>query len=258
MTDTAVESGAYQRDDGLLVIPRDQFASKHFDYKPGHHVVFIGPTQRGKTSLAFKLLEYTANEKLPAYVAVCKPMDPVTAKEGQRLGYRRVSEWPPRARIRDIGAPKPNGYLVWPHLGNLTTDMDHAADVTGTLIDSAYSDGRKGKHSILFMDDTVTKSKVMHLDRHMVTVLTMSGAMGVGGWFFVQKPTNSGETALWAFSQSEHVFICRDPERKNRQRLGEIGGFSTREMDEISQTLKPYQFLYLERSHGYKCIVDAK
>jgi len=91
----------------------------------------------------------------------------------------------------------------------------------------------------------------------MVMVLTMSGAMGIGGWFFVQKPTGAGNTALWSFSQSDHVFIARDPDKRNRERYTEIGGFDTKEVERICMTLERYQFLYLEREHRYMCIVDA-
>lgn len=258
MTETLAESAAYQRPDGLWVFPRAEFASERFIYKYGQHVVYTGPTQRGKTSLAFMLLEYTATPELPVYVAVCKPSDPVSAREGKRLGYRRVTDWPAPPKIKDYFSEKPSGYLVWPHLGNMTTDAQECARVTAALIDDVYSGGRKGKHAILMLDDTVIKSKVLNLDKEMVTVLTMSGAMGVGGWFFVQKPTDAGKAALWSYSQSEHVFITKDPDRRNRERYSEIGGFSAKELDQISQSLKPYQFLYLERTHGYMCIVDSK
>lgn len=259
MTETPVaESAARQRPDGLFVIPRQEFASERFDYKPGQHVVFIGPTQKGKTSLGFTLLEYVATPQLPAYVAVSKPRDPVTEREGKRLGFRRTAEWPASPRVRDLWEDKPSGYLVWPRLGNMDSDLQHASRTTANLIGDIYSGGRVGKKAILVLDDTVIKSKVLNLDREMVTVLTMSGAMGVGGWFFVQKPTDAGKTALWSYSQSEHVFIGNDPDRKNRERLSEIGGFSTAELSEITRTLRPYQYLYVERTHNYMCIVDSK
>jgi hypothetical protein len=92
----------------------------------------------------------------------------------------------------------------------------------------------------------------------MVKVLTMSGAMGIGGWFFVQKPTGAGNTAIWSFSQSDHVFIARDPDKRNRERYTEIGGFDSKEVERITMTLERYQFLYLEREHRYMCIVDSK
>lgn len=258
MTELAEQTEAYQRDDGIWIIQRRKFASEHFDYKDGQHVAFLGPTQKGKTSLAFCLLEYVATPQRPAYVAVCKPQDPVTAREGKRLGFRRTPVWPPAPKIQDSWNGKPPGYLIWPPLGNMTTDVVEASDTTRTLIDSAYSDGRRNKKSILVLDDTPIKSKVLGLDREMVTVLTMSGAMGVGGWFFVQKPTDAGKAALWCYSQSEHIFITKDPDKRNRIRYSEIGGFDTAQVNQVSQSLKPYQFLYLERTHGYMCIVDSK
>lgn len=254
----AVTPESRVRDDGVTVISRAAFKEHYFDYKPGQHVAFIGPTQRGKTTLAFELLEFAATPELPAYVAVCKPRDPATEKAGKKLGYRRVSEWPPPPRIRDWMNGRPPGYLVWPDLGDMSSSVSHAGNVTARLLSNVYANGGRNKKAILVLDDTVVKSKVFGLDREMTTILTMSGAMGVGAWTFVQKPTDAGKTALWSYSQSEHIFLGRDPDRRNRRRFDEIGGFDGAKLDRVNLSLKPYQFLYLERSHGYMCIVDSK
>jgi hypothetical protein len=253
-------SVAYQRDDGIWVFPREEFAQERWAYTPGQHVVFAGPTQRaGKTTLAFKLLEYTASPEVPAYVAVSKPMDKVTTQEGARLGYRRIPDYPFPPKFRELlKEGKPNGYLIWPDMRDPSTAMQNAGEVTSRLIDGVYSDGAKKKKCILVLDDTVTKSKVLGLDRQMVMIITMSGAMGVGGWFFVQKPSDAGKAALWSYPNAEHVFISKDPVKKNRVYYNDIGGFDSTAVSEVSMSLKPYQFLYLERSHGYMCIVDSK
>jgi hypothetical protein len=252
-------SHAYQRDDGVWVIPRAEFASGRFDYKPGQHVVFAGPTQNGKTELAFCLLEYTATVDLPAMVAVSKPRDPVTSKWGTKLGYRRVGTYPIPPKFKELlREGKPTGYLIWPDMTDPETAASNASQVTSKLIDGVYANGAKNKQCILVLDDTVNKSKMLGLDRQMVMVLTMSGAMGVGGWFFVQKPTGAGNAALWSFSQSDHVFIARDPDKRNRERYTEIGGFDSKEVERVSMSLERYQFLYLEREHRYMCIVDSK
>jgi hypothetical protein len=258
MTVTA-ESAAYQRDDGTWIIPRDEFCCCRIVIKPGQHIVFAGPTQNGKTELAFCLLEHVATPEIPAYVAVSKPRDPVSSKWGQKLGYRRVSDYPPPPKIKEMFAEgKPSGYLIWPDMSGSDTAVSNAAEVTRKLVNGAYADGAKGKKCILVLDDTVIKSKMLGLDTEMTMVATMAGAMGISGWFFVQKPTDAGKTALWAFSQSDHIFIARDPDKRNRERYTEIGGFDSKEVERISQTLKTYQFLYLERKHRYMCIVDSK
>ena len=252
------ESAAYQRDDGIWVIPKGEFARYRFDYKAGEHVVFAGPTQRGKTTLAFCLLEFAATPELPAMVAVCKPRDPVSEREGKRLGYRRVASWPVAPRFREAWEGKPNGYLVWPKFGDLHTDHARAARITGELIGRVYTNGVHGKQAILVLDDTLVKSKVLKLDDQMVIILAMSGAMGVGGWFFVQKPTDSGRTAIWSYGASEHIFLFRDPDRRNRQRYDEIGGVDPDLVENVTLSLDPYQALYLKRTGSYMCVVDSK
>lgn len=243
----------------LETIPRDDFAASYFHYKPGQHVLFAGPTQRaGKTTLAFKLLEYTATPKLPAYVAVSKPSDKVSTEEGARLGFRRVDSWPVPPRFKELWDGKPPGYLVWPRFGDMETDIEKCSKVHAGMLRDLYSQGVRNKHCIIVMDDTVVKSKVMGLDNEMVTHITMSGAMGIGMWTFVQKPTDAGRTALWAYPNSEHIFLSKDPEKRNRVRYNEIGGFDSDVVYQACQELKPYQFLYCERTHGHMCVVDSK
>lgn len=260
MTSALEESAAYQRADGIWVIPRVEFCQQRWTYSPGQHVVFAGPTQRaGKTTLAFQLLEYTASPDLPAYVAVSKPTDKVTTQEGARLGFRRVDTYPFPPKFKELlREGRPSGYLIWPDMRNPDTAMQNATLVTSRLIDGVYADGAKNKKAILVLDDTVTKSKVLGLDRQMVMVITMSGAMGIGGWFFVQKPSDAGKAALWSYPNAEHVFISKDPVKRNRDYYSDIGGFDSNQIGKVSLSLKPYQFLYLERSHGYMCIVDSK
>lgn len=249
----------YQRSDGLWVICREEFARERFDYQPGQHIVFAGPTQRaGKTTLAFKLLEYSATPELPAYVAVSKPQDKTTRLEGARLGYRRTETWPIPPKFQEMWNGKPSGYLIWADMRDPDTAMIKCENLTRELIRWAYSQGARGKHCILVLDDTVVKSKVLHLDGDMIMIITMSGAMGIGGWFFIQKPTDAGRTALWSYPNAEKVLISKDPEKRNRIRYNEIGGFDSDQVYRATQLLQPYQFLYVERTHGYMCVVDSK
>lgn len=256
---TVAEPRMYEREDGTWVIPRIEFAANRFDYKPGQHVVFGGPTQRGKSTLAFTLLDYVATPELPAYVAVSKPHDPVTDTETKRMGFRRVEDWPPTKKLGEVFGEKPRGYVIWPKFGDIKLDVARGTDVTSRLISDRYAAGARRKGAgILFMDDTYVKSKVYKLDGDMTTILAMAGAMDLGMWIFVQKPTGSGDTAIWGYGASEHLFLAKDSDGRSRERYDEIGGVDPKEVSRINKSLGRFQFLYINRTHGYMCIVDDK
>lgn len=253
----------YQRDDGMTVISRRPFCRDYFDYKPGQHVVFGGPSTRGKTSLAFDLLEYIVNPDFPAYLAVSKPQDPVTAQRGKELGFRRVSQWPPPPKIQELGmfgGQRPNGYLVWPQFGDLDKDMDRCAELTDKLLMERYAHGatKGNKGGILVMDDTMVKAKIMGLDKQMVTILAMAGAMKFGMWTFVQKPTDSGRTTVWSYEQAIHAFFTKGGDERMLRRYVEILGENGPKAKKVIPTLKDFQFLYAHKVSGHMCIVGAK
>jgi hypothetical protein len=243
------------------LIPRHVFAERYFHYTPGQHVVFGGPTRRGKTQLAFDLLEYCATPDCPAYVAVSKPSDEVTSYYAERNHWRIVRDWPPNKRVRDYFADKPSGYVIWPQFGDMYNDVQNCSEITARLLADRYAAGAKPKDKrekgILVIDDTMTKSKLMGLDGEMVTILAMAGAMGLGEWVFVQKATDSGQTVNWSYSQSEHVFLFSDPDGRSRDRYGEIGGVDPVYVDEVLQALQPKQALYICRSGPVLAVIDA-
>jgi hypothetical protein len=248
---------SHQREDGIWVFSRGEFNEFRFNYNPGEHVVFGGPSGAGKTTEAFGLLEWNATPTLPAYVAVSKPLDPVTTREGERLGFRRVSEWPPPKRVQDYGKPKPSGYLIWPKFGDIHTDIGNASALTSDLMAEVYAGGVKGHHGILVMDDTMVKAKILGLDRDMVTVLAMARAMGIGIWIFVQKPTDSGKTTLWGYENCSHLFLSPGGEGRSMDRYAEIGGGQySSTIRRVLPTLERYQILYLHKEEGWICILD--
>lgn len=247
------------RPDGIAVYRRDAF-TRDFPFKPGEHVVFGGPTQRGKTTLAFQLVRNIATPEYPAYVAVSKPDDKTSIEWGKRLGYRRISEFPPTKRISELkifNGP-PSGYLVWPQFGNIEMDIPNASRVHGQLLTRTYSDGAKGKACILIMDDTMVKAKIQKLDGKMVTILAMAGAMDISLWIFVQKPTDSGQTTVWGFEQATHLFFTKGGDKRVLDRYAEIAGDKGELVKRVVPTLEPFQFLYLHKYDGFICIVGAE
>jgi hypothetical protein len=107
------------------------------------------------------------------------------------------------------------------------------------------------------MDDTMVKAKIMGLDKEMVTILAMAGAMSLGLWIFVQKPTDSGSTPLWGFEMATHVFLTKGGDDRMLKRYMEILGDKGQAAAAIVPTLKPFQFLYVHKYEGFMCIVGA-
>jgi len=232
--------------------------AERFRYQAGEHILFGGPSQNGKTTLAFDLLEVCATPELPAYVVVSKPRDPVTEKRGRELKFRRVYEGFPQPTAREvITDERPSGYLIWPRFGNMETDVENARRVTSDFLNRVYANGAKKKNkAILVLDDTYLKAKVLGLDRQMTTIHAMAGAMDIGAWTFVQKPTGAGETPLMAYGAAEHIFLFKEPDKRSRQRYGEIGGVNPQLVERLVLSLDDFQALYLRRSGRHICIVD--
>jgi hypothetical protein len=241
-----------------VVIGREDFASSYFDYEPGQKVVFGGRTQEaGKTTLAFKLLEYTATPECPAYVIMSKGRDPVTESEGKRLNYRFVDRWPVEKKFKELAGEKPAGYIIRASYGDLEKDAAKATQVSSSVLTDRYAAGSKGKASIIVADDTVVLSKLLGQDHNMVTIIALGGAMDVGLWIFVQKPTNSGNAAIWGFENAEHTFLSKPKDVRAFDRYGEIGGQDKKLVIACLKRLKQYQFLYLS-GNGHVCVVDSK
>lgn len=258
MTVGLFERNGYRRPDGIWVFSHAQF-NLRFPYEPGDHVVFGGPSKRGKTSLAFDLIEPLASPDFPAYVAVSKPTDPVTEKRGKELGFRFVSDWPPTILVKEVINGKPPGYVIWPQFGDINTDFQNAARVTARLLADRYSaSARKEKITagMLIMDDTMVKAKIMGLDKQMTTIIAMAGAMKIGMWVFIQKPTDSGDTTLWAFENCDHLICTKGGDGRMLDRYAQIAGEHKKTVLRVVPTLEKYQFLYLNKAEGWICIVD--
>ena len=249
--------GAYQGPEGIWVIPRQDFCRDYIVIKPGEHLLFAGPTQRGKTTLIMDLAKYHATEDYQWLIALSKPRDRATESAAKKLEFKTTAIWPPKASIADFTRDKPRGYVIKPKFGDLRSDRGHVSQVFRDLIHDRYKAAIKGDKSLIVMDDLPHKSIILGLDEEMTDLVTMAGALDLGMAGAVQKPTGAGRTSMWLYSACEHGFFFRDPDKRNRQRYDEIGGVDPKLLEKVTMQITPYQAVYTKRSGGYMCIVDA-
>ena len=230
--------------------PRDEFIRERFDYKAGEHVTFLAPTQSGKTTLSFELLEETANVEVPAVVLVQKPRDSVVTRWLSHLkdnkAWVKTTTWPPNP-VRK----KAPGYILWPpHRHDPDTDNPKLKETFRRAILDSYKKGNR----ILFADETYGLSEELDLDKELIAVWSRGGGMGCGLWAATQRPAY---IPLWGYSMAEHLFLANDPDRRARIRYGEIGGINPKFVETQVERLPKYHWLYIRRTGPAVCIVEG-
>lgn len=227
--------------------PREEFITRRFHYRAGDHVTFVAPTQAGKTTFAFQLMDEVSSPKVPAVVLVMKPRDPVPARLTREVGYRVVRHWPPVKR------PWANerGWTLWPaHTFDPKIDDPRLA----TEFRRAILDNYKRGNRITFGDEVYGLGK-LGLSDEMEAVWTRGSGMGNALWAASQRPRG---IPLLAYSSAEHLFLGSTPDKQDRDRYAEIGGVDPDLVKQITAgMLRKYQWLYIRRTGPAMCIVEA-
>jgi hypothetical protein len=228
-------------------IPRAEFLDDYWDYRPGEHVTIIGPTGCGKTWLGYELLDRSVSERLPAVMMVMKPRDATAKAFTKRLRFRTVRAWPPLPSIWQPG--KPRGYTLWPKHSYDPERDDY--NLWKTFRAGILDSYKKGKR-ILFADEAYGLCAELRLEKELITVWSRGRSMGTGLWAATQRPTH---VPLWAYSQAEHLFLFRDPDKRARERYAEIGGVDPAVVLYATDQLAEYECLYIRRRGGVMAIL---
>lgn len=239
---------------------RGEFLARRWKYAAGEHVAFLAPTQDGKTTLAYQLLQVTARPSLPAVVLVMKPRDPTPAAWSKHLEFPEEPTWPPRQRYP--WQDKPSGYTLWPrHTHIVEVDNDHLSAQFKLAVRWAY---RRG-NCIVFADEIYgLLAELDGLEPDMIALWSRGGGMGTGLWAATQRPAGSAGHGVpgFMYSNSKHLFLARDPDARSRQRYSEIGGIDPKLVTAAVLSLKRFEFFYITKGDAkggpYYCIVEAQ
>jgi hypothetical protein len=259
------ESGESSRTnyaDGVEVVPRGDFIREFGStYVQGQHVTFLGPTQRGKTTLCHELLSEVISTDHRCVILAGKPpgRDHTMASAAERMNLRIVETWPPLKNPRDRNR---NGFVLRPHhtMRNLDADEANLRDQFGKAMRGNYA---STKPVITVVDEAHHVQNDLKLKREFEAPL-MRGAPVNAQWSLIQR---GRYMSYLAYDAPEHLFIFYDPDRSNVRRYSEmIGGVDPGYVTELVVNLKTYraktggtisEALYIRRAGPYLCIVDV-
>lgn len=226
----------------LLRLSRGELLDEYWDFRPGQHVVAIGPTGNGKSWLMWQLLQATMRKRPSlSYVSLMpKPADPTTAVWSRSLGMRETPVWPP---VKKLLSGKPPGYVVWPPHAMGVPPAQRRQRV-GDVLRSALNDQYRKGNSVTLLDDAHSAAVMMGLNEHLEELLVNGRAGGASAWISLQKPSGSmasGSVTSFAYSSATHLFLTRDNDERNVKRFGEIGGVDPKRIEDIVRNLRLYR-----------------
>lgn len=231
--------------------PRLEFLAERFTYRPGQHNTIIAPSGWGKSTFTTQILEHIVREDLPVVRIALKPKDATMTAAAKEHRWPITRQWPPVLMNK-------TGYTWWPkHTGDPDADDDRFGHELRALLSWVYLNASKGKRRGFIVDadeieeiqnllQGIGKGKML---RSLYRRMRSAGGGIFGG---CQAPK-------WlltdAYSQANHLFLGNDPDAKNRERYGEIGGVDPRLVEAITVQLPPYHWLYIRREGRVMCIV---
>lgn len=239
----------------VVTVGRTTFLERWWRYDTGQHVSLVGPTGTGKTTLAYQLLTKTATPERPAVVLVMKPRDATVEKFSKSSGFRIVRSWPPAPSLWK--PRKPPGFVLWPsHTFDLHTDMAHHYRVFSRAISDLYAKG----HNIVFADETYSLTNELpapakdmpSIDDLLIRTWSKGRSMSSGLWAATQRPAY---VPLWMYSEVQHVFLARTPDKRAQLRFNEISGVDGDLVRRVVGKLPRFHWLYIRQEDQTMAVI---
>lgn len=196
-------------------VSAEQFGRLSRVWRQGEHVIVIGGTGSGKTTLARYLDQIRVNRGGNVVVMVAKLSPDETIVKDYK-GWTRWKTWKKRP------GPHENKILLWPEVEKvkgLDQKIDLQKNVFGEAFDRLADTGKWTLH----IDEGLYMSDPRHLG--FASEIAMLHAMGRSSKLTIitlaQRPSH---LPLIIYSSASHAFIGRSRERADLNRLAELGG----------------------------------
>jgi len=241
-----------------IISRRDFLAEFGHDYQPGQHVTFIGPTGRGKSTLAFQCLQQVVSPEMQVITlhGKIKGRDPVVGRASKQLNLRVVPELPGETRIRYDQKRKYNGYMLVPLERPEPDPVKEKELLTASFKPAMQRNYTNMKQkTITHYNESAQVQHELKLQELCEATLQRGGPDNAG-WHEIQR---GRWVSYHCFSAPEHMFVFYDDDRDTRRRYADFGTADPRAIEELCANLRTdrsrdgrtiSQCLYMRRGGG--------
>ena len=221
------------------------------DEQHGLHILFVGPTQSGKTTLAFYLT------LLRDWVVVLgtKPKDP-SLDRYLAAGYLRIDHWPPTKKDRrrgenDLGWRENEGrYIVWPAITR-REELHAFRPLFAQVINDVFAEG-----NWTFVADEglwLGSREGLKLGPELSGLAYGAASNGVSMYLLMQRPAGIPRIAWSSVMEAEifHMGVTSDV-----QEMASLSPYEPLDVKRAIRRLRGYQFLSLPLRGGSEWAVS--
>lgn len=221
-------------------IPWDDFVTHVFHPRNGEHISIFGSTGKGKTAL-----QNVVMEKFPfVTVFATKPQDDTMDKLLATRRYVKMAQW---IRLAPMQVPR---RVLWPDATGLRA-KERQKRVFGYAMDAIFREAGRPKEApvgwALSIDEVWYFNSILRMGEDIKVFLVQGRSLGHSAILATQRPSG---VPLEMYSQATHVFLFREREKRNLERLGEINSADSGIVRSIVSHLEDHQVLYINTLTG--------
>lgn len=209
----------------LPFVPWRQFLEQ-WEWRQGEHVLVIGRTGQGKTTLLSRILD---RRRYVAMLAT-KNHDPVLRKDFP--GFHVTEEWPRR--------PAHDKIMLWPRSGGTLRELRaRQSDVFADALDRIFHD----RGWCVVIDEAHWMTTELGLGKELATYQHQARSSGISVVTGVQRPAH---IPVITYGSASWAFIGRQNEPADVKRLSDLGGVDSRELSRHVLSLPKYEFAVVD------------
>jgi hypothetical protein len=230
-------------DDLAPIVEWDDFLTYVLNWEQNQHIGLVGPTEQGKTNLAYHLLQL---RKYITYFAI-KTKDETLEAYAAQGGYQRLRDWPPRKGWlfkRDLRPDEMPRRLLWPDATQLDSEPEQIRVFSKALHD-IYTQG--GWCPVF--DDYWYLAHILGFEKQTKKYLANARSNYIPMVVCAQRP--AGNRLVELFDQTTHLFFFRDNDEPNLKRISGVGWLASGPIKAFVANLDQYQALYVNTRTGW-------